>query len=330
MNILVTGGAGYVGSHCVRALCDAGHDVTVLDNLSQGHRAAVDDRATFVQGDIADAKLLRETLGGGAFDGVMHFAAHLDVNESVRDPLKYYDNNVGSSIRLLRAMADANVKRFVFSSSCATYGEPRSMPITEDMPQQPVNPYGRTKLAVEWAMRDSSNAWGLGACALRYFNASGASSDGTNGEDHDPEIHLIPLVLQVAMGKRDSIHIFGTDYPTSDGTCVRDFIHVEDLGTAHVRAMESQQEGIFRAFNVGTGIGTSVREIINAARTVTGHDIPAIEADRREGDPPELYANATKIQSELGWSAVYTDIVRNIETAWQWHRTYSNGFEESA
>jgi len=257
----------------------------------------------------------------------MHFAAHLDVNESVRDPLKYYDNNVGGSVRLLRGMADANVKRFIFSSSCATYGEPPSMPISEDMPQHPVNPYGRTKLAVEWTMRDSSNAWGLGACALRYFNASGAAADGTNGEDHDPEIHLIPLVLQVAMGKRESIHIFGADYPTPDGTCVRDYIHVEDLAIAHVRALETQKEDIFRAFNVGTGIGTSVRQIIDAARVVTGHEIPAIEADRREGDPPELFADATKIQTELGWNAVYTDIERNIETAWRWHRTHPNGFQ---
>lgn len=329
MRILVTGGAGYVGSHSVRALCDAGHEVTVLDNLCQGHEGAVDGRAEFIRGDLADAELVGRTLRSRAFDGVMHFAAHLDVNESVRDPLKYYQNNVVNTVGLLQAMSEAGVKRLVFSSTCATYGEPTSMPITEDTPQVPVNPYGRTKLAIEWAMRDSVMAWGLGGCALRYFNAAGAAHDGNMGEDHDPEPHLIPIILQVALGKREAVSIFGTDYATPDGTCVRDYIHVEDLADAHVRAMASQEPGVFRCYNLGTGVGTSVRQIIEAARAVTGHGIPAVEAARRPGDPPELYADPTRIRTELGWAPAYTDITRIVETAWRWHESHPNGYESS-
>ena len=326
MRILVTGGAGYVGSHCVGALCDAGHEVTVLDNLCQGHQEAVDARAEFVRGDLGDRELVAGMLTAGAYHGVMHFAAHLDVNESVNRPLKYYENNVVNTVRLLSGMADAGVKRLVFSSTCATYGEPTVMPITEETTQIPVNPYGRTKLAIEWAMGDSATAWGLGGCALRYFNACGAAADGTIGEDHDPEIHLIPVVLQVALGKRESLKIFGTDYPTPDGTCVRDYIHVEDLADAHVRAIETQEPGLFRCYNVGTGVGTSVRRIIEAAREVTGHDIPALESARRAGDPPELYADPAKIKRELGWQPAHTDIIRIIETAWRWHRSHPDGY----
>jgi UDP-glucose 4-epimerase len=313
----------------VRTLCDGGHDVVVLDNLSQGHQQAVDRRARFVLGDLGDATLLRRLLRESSFDGVLHFAANLDVNESVRDPLKYYAHNVGGTVGLLQAMADAKVRLLVFSSTCATYGIPDKMPIREDAPQTPINPYGRTKLAMEWAMRDCAQAWGLGGCALRYFNACGATSDGTIGEDHDPEIHLIPLVLQVALGRRESITVFGSDYSTPDGTCVRDYIHVEDLAAAHLRAIETQQPASFRCYNLGTGTGTSVKQIIEAARDVTKRAIPAVEGARRAGDPPELYADPSRAKAELGWTPVYTDIRAIIESAWQWHRTHPSGFEGS-
>jgi UDP-glucose 4-epimerase len=326
--IMVTGGAGYVGSHCVRALCDAGFDVVVLDNFCSGHRQAVDERASLIEGDLSNHHLIRQTLAGGEVDGVMHFAAHLDVNESVRDPLKYYENNIVNTIRLLGAMADAGVRKFVFSSTCATYGEPDVCPITEDTNQAPINPYGHTKLAMEWAMRDSADAWDLGGCALRYFNASGAASDGSIGEDHDPEFHLIPVVLQVALGQREKVFIFGTDYPTPDGTCVRDYIHVEDLASAHVLAMQTQKPGEFRCYNVGTGNGASVREIIDACRDVTGHAIPAIESPRREGDPPQLFADPSKIRRELGWSCKHANIRSVVETAWKWHQSHPNGYED--
>ncbi len=327
MKIFVTGGAGYVGSHCVRALCDAKHTVTVLDNLSNGHRVAVDKRATFIVGDIGDTSYVDRILAEGKFDGVMHFAASLEVNESVREPLKYFRNNVVHSVSLLESMQRHGVKRMVFSSTCATYGVPPRMPITEDMPQNPINPYGHTKLAMEWAMRDSAPAWGLGATALRYFNASGASADGSIGEDHDPESHLIPLVLQVALGQRKDIKVFGTDYPTRDGTCIRDYIHVEDLAEVHRIAIETQPEGLFRYYNVGTGEGVSVKELIDVARSVTGHAIPAVESPRREGDPPELYADPAKIRKELGWKPKYMDIRSTLETAWNWHRTHPKGYE---
>ena len=326
MNLFVTGGAGYVGSHCVRALCDAGHGVVVLDNLSQGHRSAVDPRATFVEGDLSDTSLLRSLLSADGVDGVMHFAAHLDVAESVRNPLKYYDNNVTNTIGLLTAMRDAGVKRLVFSSTCAIYGEPRSVPIAEEAAQAPINPYGHTKLAMEWAMRDSAEAWGLGGCALRYFNAAGAAADATIGEDHNPETHLVPVVLQVALGRRESVYVFGDDYPTPDGTCLRDYIHVEDLAAAHLRAIETQPIGLFRCYNVGTGRPASVREVIEAARCVTGHAIPVKITSRRPGDPAQLYADPTKIKAELNWSPRYTDIARIVETAWAWHQDHPCGY----
>ncbi|MCP4592172.1 MAG: UDP-glucose 4-epimerase GalE [bacterium] len=328
MKVLVTGGAGYVGSHCARALCDAGHEVVVYDDLRAGHRAAVDARATLVEADLADSATLNATFASGGFEGVMHFAASLDVAESVRLPLAYYENNVVNTIRLLRTMEQHGVRRLVFSSTCATYGVPESVPITEGMLQDPINPYGHTKLAIEWALRDSATAWDLGACALRYFNAAGAAADGTMGEDHDPEPHLIPIVLQVAMGRRDKVFMFGVDYPTRDGTCVRDYIHVEDLASAHLLALESQKPGVFRRFNVGTGRGTSVKDLIDAARSVTGHAIPAEPAPRRPGDPPELYADPSEIASGLGWKPKYTDIREVVETAWEWHRSHPQGYGE--
>lgn len=326
MRIFVTGGAGYVGSHCVRALCDAGHEVVVLDDLSSGHRDAVDSRARLIVGDLADTVMLGKIFAEGSFDAVMHFAAFLDVNESVREPLRYYRNNIANSVTLLEQMRAHDIRKLVFSSSCATYGLPAAVPITEDMPQEPISPYGRTKLAMEWVLRDSAASWGLGATALRYFNAAGADADGSLGEDHDPETHLIPLVLSVALGKREEIKIFGLDYPTADGTCVRDYVHVDDLASIHRIALDTQEEGKFRCYNVGTGAGVSVKGVINAAREVTGHEIPASPATRREGDPPELYADPTKLVAEFDWQPRYTDIREIIETAWRWHRTHPNGY----
>ncbi|MFQ5592181.1 MAG: UDP-glucose 4-epimerase GalE, partial [Phycisphaerae bacterium] len=318
---------GYVGSHCVRALCNAGNDVVVYDNLtSGGHREAVDARASLIVGDLSDNELIDKTFATQQFDGVMHFAAFLDVNESVHKPLLYYRNNVINSVALLELMHIHKIGTIVFSSSCATYGLPPGVPITEDMPQIPVTPYGRTKLAIEWVLRDSAAAWGLGATALRYFNAAGAAADAEIGEDHNPEIHLIPRVLQVALGRSDKIRVFGLDYPTPDGTCVRDYVHVEDLADAHLMAIQTQPDGQFRSYNVGTGVGVSVKELIEVARDVTGHDIPAAPAPRREGDPPELYADPTKITNELGWQPRYGDVRRIVETAWQWHRKHPDGY----
>jgi UDP-glucose 4-epimerase len=326
MRVFVAGGAGYVGSHCVKRLVAAGHGVTVYDNLVAGHRQAVDRAAELVEGDLADIEKLERVLVPGRFDAVMHFAAYLNVGESVQQPLKYYRNNVANTLNLLEAMERARIKRIVFSSSCAVYGMPESLPITEEMPKNPINPYGATKLAMEWALRDSAGAWGLGSVALRYFNASGAAADGTIGESHRPEIHLIPLVLQVALGQRESIDVFGADYPTPDGTCIRDYIHVDDLAEAHLLALERLTEGQAQAFNVGTGRAYSVLEIIAVARRVTGHAIPAVLTDRRPGDPPELYADSDKLRRHYGWDPRYTDVEEVIASAWEWHRAHPNGY----
>lgn len=328
MKIFVVGGAGYVGSHTVKRLIAGGHDVTVYDNLSAGHRKAVDPKATFVEGDLGDPVALHRVFQAGRFDAAMHFAALLDVGQSVREPLLYWRNNVANTLGLLECMQAQGVRRFVFSSSCAVYGQPKELPITEDLPKSPVSPYGATKLAVERMLEDSAAAWGLGPVALRYFNASGAAVDGSLGEDHDPEIHLIPLVLQVALGQRQDIKVFGTDYPTADGSCIRDYIHVDDLAEAHLRAVEGCTGGKAEAYNVGTGHGNSVLEIIAAAREVTGHPIPVVETKPRPGDPPALYADSGRIRHRYGWKPRYRDVRSIIETAWRWHQAHPYGFAE--
>lgn len=326
MRIFVVGGAGYVGSHCVRRLIAGGHEVTVYDDLSAGHREAIDPQATFIKGNLGDRATLDGVFEARRFDAAMHFAAYLNVGESVAEPLEYWHNNVANTLELLTCMKVHGVKKFVFSSSCAVYGEPEDLPITEDLPKRPISPYGATKLAVEWMLQHSAGAWGLGSVALRYFNAAGAAADGTIGEDHNPEIHLIPLVLQVALGQREHIKVFGTDYPTPDGTCVRDYVHVADLAEAHLLAVEACKEVTADAFNVGTGNGNSVLEIIAAARKVTGHAIPVVETERRAGDPPALYADPGRIRQRYGWEPRYRDVTETIATAWRWHRAHPHGF----
>lgn len=328
MKVLVTGGAGYVGSHTVRALLGAGHQVVVLDNLSAGHAPAVCADARLCKGDLADTALLDDLFLKERFDAVVHFAAFIEVGESVREPLKFYDNNVGNSVRLLTAMRRHDVRRFVFSSTCAVYGIPGRMPLVEDMPRVPESPYARAKLAVEWALADSAAAWNLGFVALRYFNAAGAGADATIGEDHDPETHLIPNVLRVPLGQREHIRIFGTDYDTPDGTCVRDYVHVEDLADAHLKALEVLKPGDARYYNTGTGHGASVREVVEVARRVTGHPIPVVEESRRPGDVPTLYADAGKIRGELGWTPKHDDLQDIIASAWAWHESHPRGFND--
>ncbi len=325
MNILVTGGAGYVGSHTARLLDRAGHTVWVYDNLSQGHReAALPGR--LIEADLADGLELRRVFKTLRIDAVMHFAAHSLVGESVVAPAKYYGNNVVGAYRLLEAMRDCGVRRMVFSSTTAVYGDAQRVPITEDEPLQPINPYGFTKLVIERALADYTRAYGFGFAALRYFNAAGASPEGDIGEDHFPETHLIPLVLQTALGQRDEITIFGDDYPTPDGTCVRDYVHVDDLGAAHVLALDRLQPGEGLRLNLGTGRGHSVREIIESCRRVTGVHIPERIGERRAGDPPRLVADATRAQSVLGWRPRYTELDSLIETAWRWHKTHPRGY----
>jgi len=324
MNIFVTGGAGYIGSHTVRLLAEAGHHVRVYDNLSEGHAAAVPP-GTLFEGDLMDERRLVEALRDG-FDGVMHFAASCSVGESMEDPEKYYTNNVVAGLRLLGAMRETGVRRIVFSSSAATYGNPVKTPIPEDHPTQPINAYGQTKLDFEHALRYYAGAYGLGYVALRYFNAAGAAPDARIGEDHRPETHLVPLVLQVVLGERDAVSIFGTDYPTPDGTCVRDYIHVYDLAQAHILAMEAIERGKGRAYNLGNGAGYSVREVIEAARRATGHRIPTLESPRRPGDPPTLVASSERIIRELGWKPRFPELSTIIETAWRWHKTHPKGY----
>jgi UDP-glucose 4-epimerase len=325
MKVLVVGGAGYIGSHAVRALEDAGHEAWVFDNLYQGHRGAVPE-GRLLQGDLLDEEALRSTFEEQPFDAVMHFAALALVGESVTQPALYYRNNVVGTLNLMDAMRNAGVWRMVFSSTCATYGTPESSPIPETAPQHPINPYGYTKLAIEYALADYAAAYGFGYAALRYFNAAGAHHSGEIGEDHDPESHLIPLVLQVALGQRPEITIFGDDYPTPDGTCIRDYIHVEDLCDAHVRALERLEQGKALKLNLGTGHGFSVREVIDACRRVTDHPIPAEIGYRRAGDPAELVADSRLAQQTLDWTCQYTDIDSIVESAWRWHRQHPLGY----
>ena len=327
MNILVTGGAGYIGSHAVRLLEQAGHDVWVYDNLSAGHRGAVaTDR--LIIGDLHDRALLISVLREKWIDAVMHFAAFALVGESVADPAKYYDNNVVASLSLLDAMKAVGVRKMVFSSTTATYGAPDRIPIVESELQKPINPYGFCKLVIEQALADYSTAYGFGYAALRYFNAAGACPTGEIGEDHAPESHLIPIVLQVALGQREHISIFGTDYPTPDGTCIRDYIHVDDLGAAHVKALNFLEPGKALKLNLGTGRGNSVREVIDACRRITGHAIPEVIGPRRPGDPPELVADSSLAQKTLDWKPRYTNIDEIVATAWKWHQAHPNGYEE--
>jgi UDP-glucose 4-epimerase len=326
VNVLVTGGAGYIGSHAARQLSAAGHDVWAYDNLSLGHRRAVAP-GRLIEGDLMDRPRLTAALADKRIDAVLHFAAFASVNESVLDPAKYYQNNVVASLNLLEAMRAVGVGRIVFSSTTATYGVPQRVPITEDEPQRPINPYGFAKLVVEQALADYAAAYGLGYAALRYFNAAGASPTGDLGEDHTPETHLIPIVLEVALGKRPHITIFGEDYPTPDGTCIRDYIHVDDLGVAHLLALEKLEPGIGLRLNLGTGRGHSVREVIEACRRVTGHLIPTQSGPRRAGDPPELVADSRLAQRTLGWQPKYTDLDAIVRTAWQWHSTHPHGYE---
>jgi UDP-glucose 4-epimerase len=325
MRVLVTGAAGYVGSHAAKLLAAGGHDVWVVDNLAEGHRAAV-GKLPLIVADLLDQATITDLLRKHRIEAVMHFAAFAYVGVSVREPAKYYHNNIVGTLALLDAMRAADVKRIVFSSTCATYGIPTKVPIAEDHPQNPINPYGFTKLAIEHALADYAHAYGLGYAALRYFNASGAADDGTIGEDHDPETHLIPLVLQVALGQRDSVDVFGTDYPTPDGTCIRDYIHVDDLAAAHLSAIERLGDGTALKLNLGTGRGASVQEVVDICREVTGHKIPTRLVDRREGDPPELVANPAAARRELGWEAKHKDMRTIIESAWRWHKGHLHGY----
>jgi UDP-glucose 4-epimerase len=324
VKLLVTGGAGYVGSVVASQLVEAGHETVVLDNLSKGHEEAIPAGARLVWGDLLDEGFVRETLAEG-FDGVLHFAALSLVAESMEEPERYYRNNVGGTLNLLDAMNGAGVTRLVFSSTAAVYGDPEEVPIPETAPTVPTNPYGASKLAVDGMIGAVSQARGLAATSLRYFNVAGAS--GRFGEDHHPETHLIPLVLQAAAGTRDSVKLFGTDYPTRDGTAVRDYIHIEDLGRAHLMALEAARPGEHRVYNLGNGAGFSVLEVVEAARRVTGRRIEAVEAPRRAGDPPALVASSDKTREELGWKPEKPELEAMISDAWAWMRVHPDGYE---
>jgi len=325
--VLVTGGAGYIGSHAAKALHQAGYRVVVYDNLVAGHRAAV-KYGLLVTGDIGDLALLRATLAEHAITAVMHFAAFLDVGESVREPAKYYRNNVCGALTVLEAMAAEGVSRFVFSSTCATYGEPIETPIVESHPQAPINSYGESKLAVERALPHFEQAYAMRWVAMRYFNASGADPEGEIGEDHSPEIHVIPRAIEAATGGR-GLTVFGDDYPTPDGTCLRDYIHVTDLADAHVKALEAIVEtGKSGAYNLGTGHPHSVREVIETVQRVTERAVPWTLGPRRPGDPAVLYAAPHKAQAELHWTPRYPDLDAIVRTAWDWHRSHPRGYDE--
>lgn len=321
--ILVTGGAGYIGSHTVQALQNSGYEVIVLDNLVYGHRDIVENvlKAKLIVGDISDRSLLDEVFTTHSITAVMHFAAYAYVGESIAEPTKYYRNNVAGTLTLLEAMLAASVKNIVFSSTCATYGIPESIPVTEDMPQNPINPYGRSKLMVEKILADFDQAYGLKSVCFRYFNAAGADPNSRLGEDHTPETHIIPLVLQTAMGKRKSVSILGTDYPTPDGTCIRDYIHVVDLAQAHVLGLKQLLKvGESDVFNLGNANGFSVREVIETAKQVTAKTINVLEGDRRPGDPPILVGSAEKAKKLLGWHPQYSELKDILNHAWNWHQ----------
>lgn len=321
--ILVTGGAGYIGSHAVQALKDANYQVIILDNLVYGHRDLVENvlKAKLIVGDIGDRDLLDQIFATYEITAVMHFAAYAYVGESIQDPAKYYSNNVTGTLTLLQAMVAASVNKLVFSSTCATYGVPNSVPVTEEEPQNPINPYGASKLMVERIIADFDVAYGLKSVIFRYFNAAGADPQGRLGEDHTPETHLLPLVLQTALGKRESISIYGNDYPTPDGTCVRDYVHVSDLADAHVLGLKHLLEGgNSETFNLGNGNGFSVRQVIETARKVTGQIIKVVECDRRPGDPPILVGSAEKARKVLSWQPRYPGLEDILTHAWSWHQ----------
>ena len=329
MSVLVLGGAGYIGSHTVYELIDAGRDVVIVDNLLTGFKAAVHPKAKFYEADIRDRKAMDEIFEKENIEGVIHFAACSQVGESMSQPLKYYDNNLYGTMVLLQSMVAHGVDKIVFSSTAATYGEPERVPILESDRTEPTNCYGETKLSMEKMMKWVSHAHGLRFVALRYFNACGAHRSGKIGEAHNPETHLIPLILQVPNGQREKIMVFGNDYATPDGTCIRDYIHVTDLAQAHILALDYLLKGgENNVFNLGNGVGFSVREVVDCARKVTGHPIPEEMAPRRAGDPAQLIASSEKAMKVLGWKPQYNDLETIIATAWEWHRTHPHGFEE--
>jgi UDP-glucose 4-epimerase len=321
MKILVVGGAGYIGSVCAELLLDKGHTVSIFDNLSEGHRAAVDPRAQFVEGDLKDRQLIETTLSKQRPDAVMHFAANALVGESMLNPSKYFRNNVASGLNLLDAMVAAGVRKIIFSSTCAIFGPPEKLPIDETTPKQPINPYGESKLAFEKILRWYDQIHGVRFVVLRYFNAAGASAKF--GEDHRLETHLIPNVLKVALGEKENVEVFGTDYETPDGTCIRDYIHIIDLAQAHILALGASQSDFY---NLGTGGGASVREVIDSCRKVTGRKIDVVEKPRRPGDPPRLIASSEKIKRDLGWKPQFQSLDAILESAWKWHQKFPRGY----
>lgn len=319
--IFVTGGAGYIGSICTEELLNAGYRVVVFDNLSEGHRSAIDPRAEFFQGDLADRSSIQRALHASQASAVMHFAANALVGESMVNPSKYFQNNVAAGLNLLDAMVAEGVKRFVFSSTCATFGVPERMPIDETMPQHPINPYGESKLMFEQILKWYGKIHEITFVALRYFNAAGASKNF--GEDHRIETHLIPNVLKVALGQKEAVEVYGTDYETPDGSCIRDYIHIRDLAQAHLLALKAPQSSFY---NLGTGGGTSVKEVIDCCRHITGHAIPVIEKPRRPGDPPRLIGASDKIRRELGWKPQFQSIEEIVRSAWTWHQAHPHGY----
>ncbi|MCB1119937.1 MAG: UDP-glucose 4-epimerase GalE [Verrucomicrobiae bacterium] len=326
MKILVVGGAGYIGSHCVKQIVQAGHEPVVLDNLVFGHRKAVSAEIPFYNGDLGDESFVRSVLRDESIDIVMHFAAFAYVGESVTDPLKYYLNNVAATLHLLNAMRLEGVNKFVFSSTCATFGDVKNPPIDESFPQIPINPYGQTKLDIETALKALAHAEDFRFAVFRYFNAAGAAADGSIGEDHDPETHLIPLAIEAAMGKR-VLKVFGTDYPTPDGTCLRDYVHVDDLSRAHIAAFPLLEKSGTQLFlNLGVGKPYSVKEVINAVEAVSGNKVPVEYVPRRAGDPPALYADSSKAKDTLNWEIQFTDLKDIVATAWNWHSSHPDGY----